>query len=98
MISPSFQLCVALQLLLPSGLLSAVRVVFMVVVLSLCLLVTEEVAPPAFRVGHLSGRPSVLRLLHLLGHKYKVRNKFSCYLRLHFVLLSVLVGLNHYIV
>lgn len=49
-----------------SALLSAVRVVFMVVVLSLCLLVTEEVAPPASRVVHLFGRPSTPHLLHFL--------------------------------
>lgn len=52
-------------------LLSAVSVVFVVVVLSLCLLVTEEVAPPAFRVVHLSGRPSALHPLHLLRHNIK---------------------------
>lgn len=49
-----------------SALLSAVSVVFMVVVLSLCLLVAEEVAPPAFRVVHLFGRPSTPHLLHFL--------------------------------
>lgn len=53
---------------LSSGLLSAARVVF-VVVLSFHLLVTEEVAPPAFRVVHLTGRPSALHLPHLLKHK-----------------------------
>lgn len=47
-------------------LLSAVCVVVMVVVLSLCLLVTEEVAPPAFRVVHLFGRPGTPHLLHFL--------------------------------
>lgn len=47
-------------------LFSAMSVVFMVVVLSLCLLVTEEVAPPASRVVHLFGRPSAPHLLHFL--------------------------------
>lgn len=45
--------------------LVAVSVVFKVVVFSFCLLVTEEVAPPAFRVVHLSGCPSALHLPHL---------------------------------
>lgn len=50
-------------------LLSAVRVIVVMVVLSLCLLVTKEVAPPASRVVH----PSVLCLLYsLYGVRYKV--------------------------
>lgn len=47
-------------------LLSAVCVAFVVGVLSFRLLVTKEVAPPAFRVVHLSGRPGALHLPHLL--------------------------------
>lgn len=38
----------------------------MMVVLSIRLLVTEEVVPPTFRVVHLSGRPSAPYLSHLL--------------------------------
>lgn len=60
-------------------LLCAVGVVFMVVVLSLRLLVTEEVAPPGFRVLHWSGCAFTLQPFHLLqknrhiikGGKYK---------------------------
>lgn len=46
-------------------LLIAMCAVFMVVVLSFRLLVTKEVAPPAFRVVHLFGRPCTPHLLHL---------------------------------
>lgn len=53
LIPPFSKACVLSQCLF-----SAVTVVFMVVALSLHLLVTEEVAPPAFRVVHLFGRPS----------------------------------------
>lgn len=46
-------------------LLVAMCVALVVVVLSLHLLVTKEVAPPAFRVVHLSGRPRTPHPLHL---------------------------------
>lgn len=50
---------------LSSCLLIAMCVAFVVVVLSLHLLVTKEVAPPAFRVVYLSGRPCTPHPLHL---------------------------------
>ena len=68
-IPPSAEPCIA-PVFLSRCLLSAVCVVFMVVVLSLHLLVAEEVAPPAPRVVHLFGRPSTLHLPHLL-HQIK---------------------------
>lgn len=66
---PSVEPCVA-PVFLSQCLLSAVCVVVMVVVLSLHLLVAEEVAPPAPRVVHLFGRPGTLHLPHLL-HQIK---------------------------
>lgn len=55
-------------------LLSAVRVVLVMGVLSLWLLVTKEVAPPAARVVHLIGWPSALRRPHFLhGHRHRFK-------------------------
>lgn len=66
----------------------------MVVVLSLGLLVTEEVAPPAFRVVHLFGRPGTPHPLHFL-HKIETWGKVKIKAILGILFLSPLVGLTH---
>lgn len=63
---PPLLICSSIPSFLSQCLLSAVCVVIMMVVLSLRLLVTKEVAPPAFRVVHLFGCSSTLRFPHCL--------------------------------
>lgn len=71
----------------PRCLFSAVSVVFVVVVLSLHLLVTKEVAPPASRVVHLVGCPGTLHPPHfpfveqaveLVAHPSELPAVFLC--------------------